>query len=191
VASDGEVIRRSLEDPSAFSEIFERYFDDVARYARRRVGAQVGEEIAAQTFVVAFERRQRFNVRYGSARPWLMGIATNLVRHHFRAERTHLTALARLPADPPAPAVDDPTRLDAQRLRPALAAALLDLADVDRNTFLLVALGELSYGQAAAAQGIPVGTVRSRLHRARTRLRELLGNLAAIPEQTNQGGAAP
>jgi RNA polymerase sigma-70 factor (ECF subfamily) len=91
--------------------------------------------------------------------------------------------LERAPIDPPPAPVDDPSKMDAARLRPALTAALLTLSADDRETFLLVALGEISYHEAALALAIPVGTVRSRLHRARRALRERLDDLEAMTDE--------
>ena len=184
--TDAEVIQRSFREPEAFGEIFERHYETVARYSRRRLGAHAGEDVAAQAFVVALERRARFDLRYGTARPWLLGIAANLIRHHLRDERVHASALARTLIDPPPPPIDDPSAIDAALLRPALTAALQALSDDDRETFLLVALGEITYPEAAVALGIPVGTVRSRLHRARRTLRERLDDLEAITDQREE-----
>lgn len=177
---DAEAIARSEEDPTAFREIFSRYHTSILGYARRRVGWEAGEEIAAQTFLEAFMHRSRFDAKFNSAKPWLMGIATNLIRHHLRDERTHLAALFKIPIDPPGAPVDDPTRMDAERLAPVLAKTLLRLNDQDRETFLLVALTELTYRQAASALDVPIGTVRSRISRARSALREHLGGEMAI-----------
>jgi RNA polymerase sigma-70 factor (ECF subfamily) len=188
--NDGELIQRSLDEPAMFETIFERHYHAVVTYASRRVGANAGEDVASQTFVLAFDRRARFDAVFRSARPWLFGIATNLVRHHVRDERTHLAALIRIPIDAPAGPVDDPARLDAERLRPAIAEALLALSDPDRETFLLVALGELSYEETATALGIPIGTVRSRVNRARTQLRERLPREAATEGVSNDPGDA-
>jgi RNA polymerase sigma factor (sigma-70 family) len=188
--NDGELIQRSLDEPEAFETIFERHFQAVLTFACRRVGAAAGEDVASQTFVLAFERRDRFDTVFRSARPWLFGIATNLARHHARDERTHLAALIRIPIDSPADPVDDPARLDAERLRPAIGEALLALSDPDRETFLLVALGQLSYGETATALGIPIGTVRSRVNRARIRLRERLPREAATEGVSNDPGDA-
>jgi RNA polymerase sigma factor (sigma-70 family) len=189
--TDAEVIARSGEDPSAFREIFVRYHSSVLGYARRRVGWEVGEEVAAQTFLEAFTHRSRFDMRFDSAKPWLMGIATNLIRHHLRDERTHIAALLKVPKELPPDPVDDPTALDAARLGPALARALLSLNDQDRETFLLVALAELTYRETATAQNVPIGTIRSRVSRARTTLREHLGEEMAIhmweEESTDDG----
>lgn len=186
--NDAEAIQRSLEEPAAFEVIFERYFQVLRSYARRRVGPAAGEDVAAQTFVVAFQGRSRFDPNYPSARPWLFGIATNIIRHHLRDERTHLAALSRIRIEASEDPVDDPDRLDADRLRPAIVDALLSLSVADRETFLLVALGELSYEETANALGIPIGTVRSRINRARMRLRERLGDEAAISNALTESG---
>lgn len=184
--TDAEIIRRSVEEPRAFEAIFERHAGVILAYARRRVGHAAGEEVASQTFLIAFERRARFDPSFASARPWLLGIATNLLRHHVRDERLHLAALGKLGPDTAEDPVGDPDRLDAERLAPALGAALIELSEGDRETFLLVALGELTYHEAALALEIPVGTVRSRVHRARMRLREQLRGLAETPGWTDE-----
>jgi RNA polymerase sigma factor (sigma-70 family) len=182
VASDGEVIRRSVEEPAAFEEIFERHSGSVWRYVRGRVGQTFAEDIVADTFLIAFQRRDIFDPSYDSARPWLLGIANNLIRHRLRDERVRLAAIGKV-SDPPAvDESDDVSRLDAERMRPLLIDALLSLAPHDRETFLLVALGELTYAEAAVALDIPVGTVRSRMHRIRVLLRERVPALPAIDD---------
>jgi len=175
---DGLVIRASLGEPARFEAIFERHYDTVRRYAQRRAGSAAGEEIAAQTFLVAFDRRDSFRPGAVTARPWLMGIATNLIRHHMRDEVTHLRILSTMAPPPPPAGPDDPDRLDAIRLGPVLAEALEALASDDRDTFLLFALGDLSYFEVSESLSIPTGTVRSRIHRVRLQLRERLGDFA-------------
>ena len=182
--TDAEIFRRSIRDPDVFREIFERHAAAVHAYARKRIGMTAGEEILAQTFLTAFEKRARFDTSYGSARPWLLGIATNLIRHHLREEREHLTALRRIAREQPEAPVDDDARLDAQRMKPTLIDALLALSDDDRETFLLLALGQLTYEEVASGLGIPIGTVRSRIHRARTHLRERVPGWTAIVDGT-------
>ena len=182
MATDAEIFQRSIRDPDAFREIFERHAAAVHAYARKRIGSTAGEEILAQTFLTAFEKRSRFDTSYGSARPWLLGIATNLIRHHLREEREHLTALGKVVREQPEAPVDDVERLDAQRMRPKLITALLTLSDDDRETLLLLALGQLSYEEVASALRIPIGTVRSRIHRARIHLRERVPDRTAIPD---------
>jgi RNA polymerase sigma factor (sigma-70 family) len=182
VDTDAEIFQRSIRDPDAFREIFQRHASAVHAYARRRIGMTAGEEILAQTFLTAFEKRARFDLSYESARPWLLGIATNIIRHHLREEREHLTALGKMFREQPEEPGDDVGRLDAQRMKPRLIEALLALSDDDRETFLLLALGQLTYEEVASALRIPIGTVRSRIHRARMHLRERVPGRTAIPD---------
>ena len=184
MASDAELLRRSLEAPERFEEIFDRYHGEILRFARKRTGHDVGEDIAARTFEIAFARRAGFNPAFTSARPWLFGIAANLIRHHWRDEQTHLRGLLRLPLDPDVEGAD-PDRAHAALVRPLVLAAIGELRDTDRETFLLLALTDASYRQIADVLGIPVGTVRSRIHRARRILRELLGEHTAIMSEMN------
>ena len=140
--TDGEIFKRSIRDPEAFREIFERHARIVLAYARRRVGPTIGDEVLAETFLTAFERRSRFDTAYVSARPWLFGIATNMIRHHLREEQEYLRALRKFTPDLPEYPIEV-TRLDAERVRPQLIDALLTLSQDDRDTFLLLALGGL------------------------------------------------
>jgi RNA polymerase sigma factor (sigma-70 family) len=183
-ATDAELIHRSLEDPEEFREIFERHYESVRRFAQRVVGRDVGEEIAAQTFLIAFHRRATYDVGYPSARSWLFGIAYNVVRHHLRAERSQHDLLARLPKEREATDPIETETLDAARLAPILRNALSKLREEQRSPFVLVALGELTYRETADVLAIPVGSVRSRIHRARARLRELLSDV----RETLDGG---
>jgi len=177
---DGAAIAASVRDPRAFEAVFERHFDVVWRYACRRAGAQVADDVAAQTFVVAFDRRSRFRDGVCSARPWLLGIATNLLRRHRRTELTRLRAQAAAPIER-SPGMDEAVdRATAATLAPVAARALAKLPRRDREILALLAWAELTYEQIAEALGIPVGTVRSRAHRARVRVRELLEAEAAI-----------
>jgi RNA polymerase sigma factor (sigma-70 family) len=184
VGSDAEIFRLSVDDPNAFEDIFDRYADIVLAYARRRLGTSEGEEIAARTFEIAFRKRVSFDPSAESARPWLLGIAANLIRHRLRDERDRLAALARLPYQLPSDPVDDAERIDAERMRPALIEALHGLSIGEREAFLLVALGDLTYDETARSLGVPIGTVRSRIHRARARLREQITPPEGIPGGT-------
>ena len=186
-ATDAELIRHSLEDPEEFREVFERHYESVRRFAQRVVGRDAGEEIAAQTFLIAFQRRPTYDFGYRSARSWLFGIAYNVARHHLRAERSQYDLLGRLPKEREA---SDPIAieaLDAARLAPILRRALSELREEQRSPFVLVALGELTYQETADVLAIPVGSVRSRIHRARATLRELL---TAVRETPDGGDAA-
>jgi RNA polymerase sigma-70 factor (ECF subfamily) len=196
VPDDVEILRTSINDPAAFEELFHRYFPALLGYARRRVGHDVGEEIAARTMVIAFERRGSFDPKYLSARPWLYGIASNLIRHHIRDERVHVDALGKLPIDPDLGDLVDADRLDAELERPLLTRALMALEERDREAFLLFVLEDLSYDDIATALDIPVGTVRSRIHRARGQLRERIARErertgGSVSEWTGEGPEAP
>ncbi|MYX72056.1 sigma factor, partial [Streptomyces sp. SID3915] len=96
--SDASVVRRSLTDPDVFAELFHRYADDIHRYVARRLGAEAADDLMAETFVVAFQQRRRYDLDRPEARPWLYGIATNLVGGHRRAEARRLRAMSRAAA---------------------------------------------------------------------------------------------
>jgi RNA polymerase sigma factor (sigma-70 family) len=187
--TDGDAIVASLAHPEVFAVVFDRHFSAIHRYLQRRVGREAAEELAADTFVQAFVHRATFHPERDDARPWLFGIATNLLRHHHRRERRRLQAYARTGRDPLADpgfdAVD--ARVDAGTAGPALALALAALAPADRDTLLLAVWAELSYAEVADALGVPIGTVRSRMHRARGRLRELLAasgqSMGEVPDR--------
>lgn len=174
--ADDFLIRASLSAPESFTPIFERHFDVVRGYIARRVGVGVADDIAAETFVVAFGQRARFDAAAGSARAWLLGIATNLLRRHHRQEARALRAWARTGVDPLLSDHADAvvSRVDASEQMRQLAGKLAQLSPRDRDTLLLLAWSGLSQDEVAAALGVPVGTVRSRLHRIRGQLRTSL-----------------
>lgn len=158
-------------DAVAFAEVFDREYPAVYRYLARRLPVAVAEDLASETFTRALEGFARFDPERGSRRAWIFGIATNLVSRHARDEVRALAAYARTGVDPVVHG-DDGTdaaaaRVDASSRGPALAAALAELRPEDRDVLLLVAHADFSYGEVAQALEIPVGTVRSRLHRAR------------------------
>jgi RNA polymerase sigma-70 factor (ECF subfamily) len=158
----------------SFEAAFEAEFEALHRYLRRRVGAAAAD-LTAATFATAYANWERFD-QTRPLRPWLYGIAANLARHYWRDERRMLRAYARTGVDPVL-AEDDGSvgRLEAQARRRELARALADLRPRDREILLLHAWAELSDGEIAAALSLPVGTVKSRLHRTRERLRNRLG----------------
>ncbi|WP_344272836.1 RNA polymerase sigma factor, partial [Actinomadura napierensis] len=144
--------------------------------AARRLGDQAADDVVAETFLAAFRRRGRYDLARPDARPWLYGIAANLIGKHRRSETRMLQALARTGADPVTDAIDRAdARVSAAAVSRRLAGALADLPARDRDVLLLVAWADLSYQQVAEALSIPVGTVRSRLNRARRKVREALG----------------
>jgi RNA polymerase sigma-70 factor (ECF subfamily) len=172
--SDAVLIERSWRRPDVFAAVFDRYHVEIHGFVARRLGQGRADDLASETFLIAFDRRRRYDPARADARPWLYGIASNLIARHRRAEVRQLRALAR--ADRRDVVEDDRVdgRLDAQAQRGRLAAALLELADRDREVLLLVAWAQLTCEEAAQALGIPAGTARSRLHRARRKTRAVL-----------------
>ena len=175
VTSDAELISGSLRDPTLFAGVFDRHYPAIAGFLRRRVERSLADELAAETFLRAFDGRARYDVTRADARPWLFGIAANLLGRHRRVEERRLRAFARAAGSVEERALDDvDARLDAVAASPVLAAALAALGAGDRGVLLLYAWADLSYEEISAALEIPVGTVRSRLHRARELVRKRL-----------------
>ncbi|MDQ6696083.1 MAG: sigma-70 family RNA polymerase sigma factor [Actinomycetota bacterium] len=177
--SDAEAILASSADPSSFGILFDRHAATLHRYFVRRVGPNDADALMGEAFRIAFERRSTYDTSRPEARPWLYGIATNLVARHRRTEARRLKATTRLLARA-GPEHDDPAQrasdaVAASRLLPDVVAAVQALPDGERDALLLHVWEELSYDEVAQALDLPIGTVRSRLHRARRRLRELDG----------------
>ncbi|MEN3536615.1 RNA polymerase sigma factor [Microbispora sp. ZYX-F-249] len=181
--SDAGLIEASLTTPERFAGVFDRHADEIHAYAGRRLGPEHADDVTAETFLVAFRKRHRYDTSRPDARPWLYGIAGNLISGHRRSEVRRLRALARAPRDADERGFHDEDRgaerASAAALRPALAAALARLSAAERDLLLLVAWADLSYEEAAEALRIPIGTVRSRLHRVRAKLRRHLD----LPEE--------
>ena len=168
----------ALVAAESFDLVFSRHVDALHGYVVRRVGLSLAEELTAETFARAFEHRERFVSLQESARPWLYGIATNLIHNKWRAERRQLVAYARAAAMTPL-AFDETERADAKIDASASAArvvpTLMDLEPGDRDALLLFAWQDLTYEEIALALGIPAGTVASRINRARRRIKTSLG----------------
>lgn len=159
---------------ASFEEVFAAEFRPLFRYLRRRVGGSVAEDLAEATFATAFANWERLDPER-PVRPWLYGIAANLLRHHWRGERRMLRAYAQSGVDPVLAEDDEAAaRIDADAEKRALAAALAELRPADRELLLLHAWAELSDSEIADALSLPLGTVKSRLHRTRERLRNRL-----------------
>jgi RNA polymerase sigma-70 factor (ECF subfamily) len=182
--SDTELIVGSTADPELFAGLFDRHAVAVHRYLGRRVG-DLADDLLSETFLIAFRRRSTYRPEHLEVRPWLMGIATNVVHGHKRSEQRRYRALARASAEPPqtGSATDEShDRVVAEAMRAPLAAALAGLKDRDRDVLLLFAWEQLSYEEIAAALDVPVGTVRSRLNRARRQTRAALGTTSPFEE---------
>jgi RNA polymerase sigma factor (sigma-70 family) len=173
---DGVIIERSVAEPECFAAVFDRHYGRIHGYVARRLGASLADDLASETFLLAFARRDRYDVAQADARPWLYGIASNLIARHHRAEQRRYRALARSGLDEVSEGHADrvAVRLDAAVRAAPLAAALAEISAGDRDVLLLVAWAELTSEQAGQALGIPAGTARSRLHRARARVRAAL-----------------
>jgi len=189
--SDRELISRSLVDGREFATVFDRHYARIWRYLSRRSDPSCADDLASETFVRAFSARDRYDQSQSDASPWLYGIATNLLRERHRSDTRRWRAYARA-IEPGAleeelDAVDG--RVDAGALAPALGAALAGLAPDDRDALLLLALTDLSYEGIAVATGAPVGTVRSRLHRARrqVQLRLAAASNGELTEERSRG----
>lgn len=173
MSTDSSVIRRSIHEPAAFGELFHQHASRLHRYVARRAGEAVADDVTSETFLIAFERRGQFDLAHDNASPWLFGIATNLIHRHRIAEARTLRSTERFVAE--RTTHSNPNRLDEQveahlELK-RVAKALRKLSTADRDCLLLFAWENLSYEQIAEAMAIPVGTVRSRLNRARRALR--------------------
>lgn len=182
--SDSEAIGASLSDPRAFGVIFERHYDAVHGYLQRRLDEHLADELAAQTFLVAFDRRSRFDRSRPESRPWLFGIATNLAHNYRRHEIVELRATAAMAPENGAWIDGVEARVDAERLRSLLAEALAELPPEESDVLCLLVWGELSQTEIAEALGIPLGTVKSRLSRARGKLQSALGLVPAASSPT-------
>jgi RNA polymerase sigma-70 factor (ECF subfamily) len=192
--SDEEVIADSIGDPSRFALLFDRHYDQVWRYVCRRADATVADELASEVFVRALAGRSALSQGEINVRAWLYGIATNLLREQSRSEARRWRAYARAvgPTATPGGLDEVEGRVDAAARGPAVARALAGLQTADRETLLLLALTELDYAGIAIATGAPIGTVRSRLHRARRQVRLELGlEPAFIDAQSTTKGDGP
>jgi len=167
--SDAALIESSLIDPRSFEVLFDRHFRAIFRFLRGRVGPELAEDLASETFLVAFRRRRSYDLSRDDARPWLFGIATNLLREHRRSEERHLRAYGRMTDEYASAPGQTPEHLD-----PELSAALLELSHDERSLILLLAWADLTYEQLADALDVPVGTIRSRVSRVRSKLSALL-----------------
>jgi RNA polymerase sigma-70 factor (ECF subfamily) len=181
-ADDAAVIESSWREPERFAVLFDRHAPHIYRYLARRAGRQVADDLVAETFLAAFAKRDRYDLGHPDARPWLYGIATNLVGQHRReqARQDRITQAAAV-AEPEVPGHADrvAANVTAQAMRTLLAEALAALSAGDRDVLLLIAWEQLTYQEVSRALAIPVGTVQSRLHRARTKVRQVLAGTDA------------
>lgn len=172
---DNAAIAASITTPADFGLVFHRHFDAVHSYIRKRVGGSLADDLASQTFLVAFDCRTKYDQARPNARPWLLGIATNLIHGKRRQEKRQLRAYGKAGTETYVDSLEGTeARADAERLRPQLVAVLAALPKGEVDSLLLFAWAELSYEEIAEALEMPLGTVKSRISRARKRIREQL-----------------
>ena len=172
--TDSELLDRAkVGDADAFGVLFERHAPAVLQFCfRRTADAALAEDLTSIVFLEAWRKRGKLELFQDSARPWLFGVALNVVRSQHRAQRRCSDALARLPATPPAEAESERAiaRIDAEREMRVLIDIVSKLNRREREVLELCVWAELSTEEAASSLGISVGAVRSRLSRARRRL---------------------
>lgn len=185
--SDAEIIRLSLEhDPNMFEVVFERYYETIFRYVARRQGVDRADDLTIDVFARAFEIRNRYDTSREMCRPWLYGIASNIIgdeiRRQRRSERLFL-AMIGLRVEPDDAFDRSDEQITANQQANQLNRSLARLRSSDRDVLLLYAIEELTYQEIADALSIPIGTVRSRLARARRKMRELEARLPQTDTQ--------
>jgi RNA polymerase sigma-70 factor (ECF subfamily) len=175
---DAALIARAMCAPECFALLFDRHGPAIHSYVARRLGPDAADDLTAEVFLIAFQRRRAYDTAYDDARPWLYGIATNLVGRRRRDEVRLLRAIARSGGDsPPESFAEQVTdRVAAQAIRGRLVSALGRLSRGQRDVLLLTARG-LSCQEIAVAIGVPRGTAASRLARARRKVRAELEDL--------------
>ncbi len=185
-------------DPSAFGEVFDDHARAVYRYAVRVTGDWAeAEDVVSLTFLEAWRLRGKLRPEGAGVRPWLMAIAVNVLRNTRRAARRHQKMLVRLPPRDIAPDFADELvgRLADSEQLAAARTALGRLRPAEREVLALCVWSGLEQAEAAEALGVPVTTLRSRLSRARARLRELtqkeLARNAATTQRAPGGGQIP
>lgn len=178
------MIADSRGDPRGFAVLFDRHYDAILGYLSRRVDRTLADELASETFLRAFAQRDGYDVSRRDARPWLYGIATNLVHKQARSEERRRRAYARaVERDEVSDGLEGVAeRVDAAAGARTVAVALSRLTPGDRDTLLLFALTDLDYAGIAIATGVPVGTVRSHLHRVRRHLQAALSGDGGGPD---------
>jgi RNA polymerase sigma factor (sigma-70 family) len=182
--TDGELLQRSASDPALFGALYDRHGVAVRRYVVRRVGIYDGEDLAAEVFVRAFRSRSKYRAERDSALPWLLGMANRVISEHRRIERRRLATMERLLAEDRELASTPGVGLTFE-----VVHALRRLPAAYRDTLLLLVWGELSRDEVAAALGVSVGTVNSRIARARKRLASDLAPLRqAAPTELRVNG---
>jgi RNA polymerase sigma factor (sigma-70 family) len=177
VETDGVLIERSVNGrPDAFVAVVQRHEVAVHGFLARRAGHQAADDLLGEVWVRAFAARGGYDPKYEDARPWLYGIARHVLRAHWRVSQGTGHPNAEKAVDPWDDVVD---RLDSVTRAQGLMPAVRALPPGERDVLLLVAWEQLTPAEAAMVLGVPPGTARSRLHRARAALRLVLAGAPA------------
>ncbi len=174
---DADAVDASLARPDCFGVLFDRYHGVIWAFLARTAGHDAADELAGDVFVAAFASRHRYDPSCGTVRAWLYGIAMNIQRAHWRSDARQARALERVAggligAVTPIERADD--ILDGRHQLDQVRHAMACLSERHREVLALFVWERLSYEEIASATGVEVGTVRSRLSRARSELRSLL-----------------
>ena len=178
----------SRHDGAAFGELFERHSADVYNHCFRRTGSwSVAQDLTSVVFLQAWRRRRDVRLHGDSILPWLLAVANNAARNSDRSIRRYNRLLSKLPKSELTSSLDDDVnkRIDDERAMGVILDKLNSLNLQDREIIALCDWSYLSYAEAAVALDIPIGTVRSRLSRARDHLRVLLDQEGFAHEPTN------
>jgi RNA polymerase sigma-70 factor (ECF subfamily) len=182
--SDLELWDAAARDPHAFGELYERHVRAVYAFCARRTGDLAhADDLVSVVFLEAWRRRGDIVLTGDSALPWLLGIANNVARNARRSLRRYRSALRRVPHAEAVDLGEDDiaARIDAQRALTEAIEALRALSESEREVVNLVLWAGLSYGEAASVLRVPIGTVRSRLSRARSKLAQSMDEENPLP----------
>lgn len=186
--TDSDIIRGATERPAEFAQLYDRHAPAIQRFAARRAGSDAADDLLSETFTVAFERRAAYDFDRENALPWLYGIVTTLLKRHRRQEARQWKSVQ---ADPTSLVTEQShDALEAELTMRRLKSAMQRMPARDRDALLLYAWADLDYEGVALALDVPVGTVRSRLNRARRTLRAALGRAAAQEVDHGRADAA-
>lgn len=166
----------------AIVAMYHEHANSVFAYLARRVGRDLAQDLLSETFRQAIESHAGYDSKKGSQRVWLFGVASNVLRRHWRTEQRHLRALDRLHGEAGTvfdPLLSMPERIDAESESTLVLAAITELDAIDRDVLLLSCWEELSSADVAAALDLSPGAVRTRLHRVRARLRTAIDDHAS------------
>jgi RNA polymerase sigma factor (sigma-70 family) len=182
--SDAEIVGRSTNgDAKAFGKLFWRHNGVVHGYLARRAGRDTADDLVAEVWLRAFRDRANFDPHYADARPWLFGIARNVLNAHWR-QVSKAPPLWPVAISDPWPDFEE--HIDVGERRAELGRALEALTDDEREALLLVAWERMSSASIALMLEIPASTVRNRLHRARTIMRSGLNGVVEVFDQESE-----